>query len=121
MNQQRPSSLPEHFLGGDEILLVLMDYNLWFFLLDFIIGIAFGFFHRGKEDFKGILRNGAIAGIVAGIAFVLLSRVFVSGGLSLGPGFLGIFDIFIVIIIYVIIFMAGAFIGDQLEGFRKKK
>jgi hypothetical protein len=98
-----------------------MDYNFWFYLLNFIIGIAFGFFHRGKEDFMGILRNGAIAGLVLGIAFVLISRVFVLGGLSLGLGFLGIFDIFIIIIIYVIIFMVGAFIGDKLEGLRKKK
>jgi hypothetical protein len=98
-----------------------MDYNFWFYLLNFIIGIAFGFFHRGKEDFMGILRNGAIAGLVLGIAFVLISRVFVLGGLSLGQGFLGIFDIFIIIIIYVIIFMVGAFIGDRLEGLRKKK
>ncbi len=69
----------------------------------------------------GILRNGAIAGLVMGIAFVLLSNVFVLGGLSLGPGFFGIFDIFIILLIYVIIFMAGAFIGDRLEGLRKTR
>ena len=94
---------------------------MWFYLLNFIIGIAFGFFHRGKEDFMGILRNGAIVGLVLGIAFVLISRVLVPGGISLGAGFLGIFDIFIVIIIYVIIFIVGAFIGDWLEGVLKKK
>ena len=98
-----------------------MDYSLLFYLLDFIIAVMFGFFHRGKEDFMGILRNGAIIGLVLGIAFVLLSQVFVLGGLSLGPGFLGIFDIFIIIIIYVVLFMVGAFIGDRLECLRKKK
>jgi len=98
-----------------------MDYTIWFYLLNFVIGIGFGFFHRGKEDFMGILRNGAIAGIILGIAFVLISNVFVLGGLSLGPGFFGIFDIFIILIIYVIIFMAGAFVGDRLESLRKKK
>jgi hypothetical protein len=97
-----------------------MDYNICFYLLNFIIGIGFGFFHRGKEDFMGILRNGAIAGLVLGIAFVLVSRVFILGGLSLGPGFAGVFDIFLIIIVYVIIFMVGAFIGDRLEGLRKK-
>ncbi len=25
-------------------------------LLDLLIGVAFGFFHRGKEDYTGILR-----------------------------------------------------------------
>ncbi len=34
-----------------------MDNTIWFYLLNFIIGIGFGFFHRGKEDFMGILRN----------------------------------------------------------------
>jgi hypothetical protein len=93
---------------------------MWFYLLNFIIGIAFGFFHKGKEDFMGILRNGAIIGIVLGIAFVLISRLYVPDGISLGTGFLGIFDIFIVIIIFVIIFIVGAFVGDWLEGKLKK-
>jgi hypothetical protein len=94
---------------------------MWFELLNFIIGIAFGFFHRGKEDFMGILRNGAIAGLVLGIIFVLIARFIVPDGISLDVGFLGIFGIFIVIIIYVIIFIIGAVIGDWLEGMQKKK
>ena len=102
-------------------MLVIMDYSLLLYLLDFIIAVAFGFFHSGKEDFMGIFRNGAIIGLVLGIAFVLLSQVFVLGGLSLGPGFFGIFDIFIIIVIFVLLFMAGAFLGDRLECLRKKK
>jgi Na+/proline symporter len=68
---------------------------MWFYLLDFIIGIAFGFFHRGKEDRMGILRNGAIAGLVIGIIFVLISMFLVPGAIGLDAGFLGIFGIFI--------------------------
>jgi hypothetical protein len=94
---------------------------MWFYLLNFIIGTAFGFFHKGKEDLMGILRNGAIVGLVLGIAFVLISRHYVPGGITLSTGFLGIFDIFIVIIIYVIIFIVGAFIGDWLERILRKK
>lgn len=93
---------------------------MWFELLNFIIGIAFGFFHHGKEDLLGILRNGAIAGIVLGIIFVLLSALLVPEGISISVGFLGVFGIFIQIIIFVIIFIAGAFIGDWLEGVLKK-
>ena len=93
---------------------------MWLELLNFIIGIAFGFFHHGKEDFMGILKNGAIIGIVLGIFFVLVSMFLVPGGLSIGVGFLGVFGIFIVIIIFVIIFIVGAFIGDWLEGVLKK-
>jgi hypothetical protein len=93
---------------------------MWFELLNFIIGIAFGFFHHGKEDLLGILRNGAIAGIVLGIIFVLLSALLVPEGISISIGFLGVFGIFIQIIIFVIIFIVGAFIGDWLEGILKK-
>ena len=89
-------------------------------LLNFIIGIAFGFFHRGKEDYTGILRNGAIAGIILGIVFVLVSLYLVPGSMSIDFRFLGVFGIFIDIILFVIIFMLGAFTGDKLETILKK-
>lgn len=93
---------------------------MWLELLNFIIGIAFGFFHHGKEDFMGILKNGAIIGIVLGIIFVLVSMFLLPGGISIGVGFLGVFGIFIEIMIFVLIFIVGAFIGDWLEGVLKK-
>lgn len=89
-------------------------------ILDLILGIGFGFFHRGKEDYTGIIRNGAIAGIVMGIVLVLLSVYVIPGGLSIDVGFLGIFGIFIEIILFVIIFILGAFIGDKTETLLKK-
>ncbi len=93
---------------------------MWLELLNFIIGITFGFFHHGKEDLTGILRNSAIIGIVLGIIFVLVSMFVVPGGISSDVGFLGVFGIFIEILIFVIIFIVGAFIGDWLEGVLKK-
>ncbi|MEI7857606.1 MAG: hypothetical protein WCH85_08905 [Methanomicrobiales archaeon] len=93
---------------------------MWFELLNFIIGIAFGFFHRGKEDYTGLLRTGAITGAVMGIVFVLLSIFLVPGNLSIDVNFLGVFGIFIVILLFVIIFIVGAFIGDKLESVLKK-
>jgi hypothetical protein len=44
----------------------------------------------------------------------------VPGDLSISVGFLGVFGIFVEIIIFVIIFVAGAFIGDRLESVLKK-
>lgn len=93
---------------------------MWLELLNFIIGVTFGFFHRGKEDLTGILRNSAIIGIVLGIIFVLVSMFLVPGGISGDVGFLGVFGIFIEILIFVIIFIVGAFMGDWLEGLLKK-
>jgi hypothetical protein len=89
-------------------------------LLNFIIGIAFGFFHKGKDDYQGILRNGVITGIILGIIFVLISIVLAPGDIRNSVGFLGIFGIFIVIIIFVIIFIVGVFIGDRIENILKK-
>jgi hypothetical protein len=93
---------------------------MWLEMLNFIIGIAFGFFHHGKEDLMGILRNSAIIGIVLGIIFVLVSGFLIPGGISIGVGFLGVFGFFIEILLFVIIFIVGAFIGDWLEGVLKK-
>ncbi|MDD1700881.1 MAG: hypothetical protein LUQ04_08835 [Methanoregula sp.] len=93
---------------------------MWLELLNFIIGIAFGYFHHGKEDFMGILKNGAIIGIVLGIIFVLVSMFLVPGDISISVGFLGVFGIFIEIMIFVIIFIVGTFIGDWLEDVLKK-
>jgi len=93
---------------------------VWLELLNFIIGIAFGFFHRGKEDFVGILKNSAIIGLVLGSIFVLASMFLLPEGISIGDGFLGVYRIFIVIILFVIIFIMGALIGDWIEGALKK-
>jgi hypothetical protein len=68
----------------------------------------------------GILKNSAIIGIVLGIIFVLVSMFLIPGSISIGVDFLGVFGIFIEIMIMVIIFIVGAFIGDWLERALKK-
>ena len=93
---------------------------MWLELLNFVIGIAFGFFHRGKEDFVGILKNSAIIGLVLGSIFVIASMFLVPEGISIDVSFLGVYRIFIVIFLFVIIFVMGALIGDWLEGVLKK-
>jgi hypothetical protein len=94
---------------------------MWLELLNFIIGIAFGFFHHGKEDYMGLLRNGAIVGAVMGIVYVLVSMFLVPGDLSISLSFLGVFGIFVLLILFVVIFIVGAFIGDWLDGVLKNK
>lgn len=92
---------------------------MWFELLILVLGIAYGFFHKGKEDLWGMLKTGAIIGIVLAIIFGIIAFLFAPGGIGLGIGALGGLGIFIGIIILVIIFIVGAFIGDWLEGLRK--
>ena len=55
-----------------------------------------------------------------GYHFCARFDVLVTGSSSVSADFLGVFGIFIVIIVFVIIFIAGAFIGDRLEGVLKK-
>lgn len=86
-----------------------------FELLDLLIGIGFGYFHKGKEDYTGILRNAAIAGIVVGIIFVLITVFLSPGNTSISFGFLGTLGIILEIVVFVVIFIAGTFIGDQIE------
>lgn len=91
-----------------------------FELLNLILGIVFGFFHRGKEDYIAFLRNGGIAGLLLGIIFVLAARYLIPGELSIDFGIPGIVGIFVGIFIFLIIFLAGTYIGDTIEGIRKK-
>ena len=93
---------------------------MWLELLTLIIGIAFGFFHKGKEDYWGILRNGAALGIVIGILAVLISMFLVPGATNLSFDFLGAFGTVLVIIVFVILMVAGTFIGDRLEKMVRK-
>ncbi len=91
-------------------------------LLNLIMGIVFGFIHRGKEDYTGLLKNGALAGLLLGIIFVLAAQYLVPGWTSIGFGFLGVFGIFVEILIFLIIFILGVFIGDRIEcSLRKRK
>jgi uncharacterized transporter YbjL len=92
---------------------------MWFELLILILGIAYGFFHKGKEDLWGLLKMGALIGIILGVIFGLIAFFFAPGALSLGIGITGGIGIFIGIIILAIIFIVGAFIGDWFEGMKK--
>ena len=93
---------------------------MWFELLNLIMGIAFGFFHHGKEDYMGLIRNGVITGAIMGIFFVLTWAYLVPGDILISLGYSGVFGMFIDLILFVIIFIVGAFIGDWLAGVLKK-
>jgi hypothetical protein len=89
-------------------------------ILNLILGIAFGFFHRGKEDYYSLLRNGIMVGLVLGIIFVIAAQYLVPGGMSIDVGFLGAPGIFIEIFLFLVIFILGAFAGDRLERMIRK-
>ena len=117
----RNASTSGTFLAKQVILLVVKNICMWFELLILVIGIAFGYLRKGKEDFWGLLKTGAIIGIILAVLFGLVAFLFAPGAIGLGLGLAGGFGIFIGVILLVIIFLAGAFIGDWLEGMQKKK
>lgn len=91
-----------------------------FELLNLILGIVFGFFHQGKEDYISLLRNGALAGLLLGIIFVLAAMYLFPVGMSIDLSVYGIVGIFAGIFLFLIIFLLGTFIGDTIECIRKK-
>ncbi len=110
------------FATGEQYCLhgtAMLPELLLLLFLDLVIGIVFGFVHRGKEDYTGLLRNGVIAGLVMGILFVLAEQYLLPGGAGLGRGFSGVLAIFFEIVLFLLIFVAGTFIGDRIEGLRK--
>lgn len=84
-------------------------------ILNLVLGIVFGFLHKGKEDYYLLLKNGIIVGLVLGIVFVVAAKYVYAGGVSFDFSVLGMPGLFIEIFLFLIIFIIGAFIGDKLE------
>jgi uncharacterized protein YneF (UPF0154 family) len=112
--------VPEPLRQQDDTVLYHQVLKMLFELLDLLIGIIFGFFHKGKEDYTGILRNGAIVGIVVGVVFGLVMYLLAPGSVIFNFGYLGIVGLIIDILIFVVIFFAGVYIGDWIERFKKR-
>ena len=108
-------TIPETFLqkGGNTDFTECI--RMWFEILNLILGIAFGFIHKGREDYYALLKTGVIVGLVLGIIFVLAAKYVISGGKSIDFGSLGTPGFFIEIFIFLIIFIIGSFIGDKIE------
>lgn len=87
-----------------------IELTLPFTIIVFILGIAFGYMRKGKEDKWGLLKWGIIIGIILAIVFWVIGFFF--GGLG-GFGFWAF-------IIYLIVFIIGVYIGDVIEAKMKK-
>jgi hypothetical protein len=112
--------LPETFWQNGSNTATGRVHPMLFEILNLILGIAFGFLHKGKENYYSLLWNGVVVGLVLGIIFVLAARYMVPGGMSIDIGFLGTPGIFIEIFFFLIIFIIGAVIGDWFERIFRK-
>lgn len=79
-------------------------------LVTFLIGIAYGFLVKGRQDKSRLFLTGLFVGLVLALIFGLLGGL---RGLGLPGGFLGIL---IGALILTLLFVLGVWIGDLLEG-----
>lgn len=82
-------------------------------IITIAIGVIYGYLKPGKEDRKALLKKGVLIGIILGLIFAGL-------GLLVGIKFLPVSTvlgliIFLEVIIFAALFIAGTFIGDWLE------
>ena len=85
-------------------------------ILAFIIGLVYGYAKPGKEERWELFKKGIVYGVILGILFGIIG--FFVGGLFLFA--VGAIGTFIEMVVLVIVFIAGTFIGDLLEVAVKK-
>lgn len=87
-------------------------------VLTLIIGTTYGYLKPGKEDRISLFKKGLLIGTILGILFTILGAI-VNIKFIFLSSIVGIV-LFIQIIIYVIIFIIGTYIGDILEEKNRK-
>ena len=82
-------------------------------LLIFLVGLLYGWMSPGRQDKGRLLWNGFLIGIVVALVLALLGAALGAAPLPLGAGILGIV---LSVLILTVVFVAGAWLGDLLEG-----
>lgn len=82
-------------------------------LLIFLVGLLYGWMTPGQQDKGRLLWNGFLMGIVIALALSLLGAALGSQPLPLGEGIVGIV---LTVLILTVVFVAGAWLGDLVEG-----
>jgi cation transporter-like permease len=86
-------------------------------LLTFLFGIVYGYVTPGRQDKMAMFKKGLIIGIILAIVFAIIG--FLTGYDALGVA--GAIGVLISIIVLSILFVAGTWVGDLLEGAKAKK
>ncbi len=88
---------------------------MWLELFFLIIGVSYGFLHKGIEDTRSLLKAGATVGVVLGIILGPLALFYSPGLTGLGLDQTGLGGILLLVITLVILFILGVFLGDLVE------
>ena len=82
-------------------------------LLIFLVGLLYGWMTPGQQDKGRLLWNGFLMGMVIALALALLGAALASPPLPFGDGIVGVV---LTVLILTVIFVAGAWLGDLVEG-----
>ena len=82
-------------------------------LLIFLVGILYGWMTPGHQDKGRLLWNGFLIGIVIALVMALLGAALDAQPLPFGAGIVGVV---LTVLLLTMVFVAGTWLGDFVEG-----
>lgn len=79
------------------------------------VGFLYGWLTPGQQDKGGILKTGIVWGLIFGVILAVLGFAIGSNPILIGTGS-GILGFIVALIIIVVLFVIGVWVGDLLEG-----
>lgn len=93
---------------------------MWGILIPLLIGVAYGYFAAGKQDKSRLFWIGAVFALVTAIILNAFGWFTGNNPLTGGDNVDGT-AIFVSAIVSLVIFLAGVWIGDMIEGRRTRR
>lgn len=88
---------------------------MWGILIPLLIGVALGYFVKGKQDKSRLFWIGAIAALVTAVVLNALG-FFLGNNPTTGGDAVDGTSIFWSFVVSLLVFLVGVWIGDKLEG-----
>lgn len=83
------------------------------------VGFLYGWLSPGRQDKGRILKTGLIWGLVLGLILAVLGFAVGSNPILIGTGS-GILGFVVALVIIVVLFVVGVWVGDLIEGRPKR-
>ena len=81
-------------------------------LVALVVGAAYGYFNKGKQDKSEIFKTGVVWGLIIAAVLAILSGLTGTSAMGVGSGFVSMVLGFV---ITLALFVGGIFLGDVLE------
>lgn len=93
---------------------------MWGILIPLLVGIAVGYFMKGKQDKSRLFWIGAIWALVIAIVLNAIGWFTGNNPTTGGDGVNGT-GIFVSFIVSLVVFLVGVWLGDMVEGRRTRR